>query len=143
MRDGGGAKQRIDSRTAAVFTRSLRYQKLIFLDQQMVIRRSYVDPPWFKRLSILCQATMKAPVPTQPMDQGVGCILRRHVLNDENRSRKIARQLTDKIIQSVQTSGGSPNDDNVTSFVSHNASLSASLARVTDASHLLFDIVRC
>src|SRR5579859_6939833 len=60
------------------------------------------------------------------MDQGVGCILRRHVLNDENGSRKIARQLTDEIIQSVQTSGGSPDDDNVPSFVSHNASLSAS-----------------
>jgi hypothetical protein len=66
------------------------------------------------------------------MDQGVGRILRRHVLNDEDGSRKIARQLTDKIIQSVQTSGGSPyDDDDVTSCVSHNASLSASPARIT------------
>jgi hypothetical protein len=120
--DSGGAKQRINSRTAAVFSGSLCNHELVFLDQQMVIRRSDVNPSPLKWLSIFCQPTPKALVPTQPVDQGVARILWGHVLDYEDGSGKIARQLTDKIIESVQPSRRSPNDYDVTPSVLHKRS---------------------
>jgi hypothetical protein len=75
------------------------------------------------------------------MDQGVGCIFRCHVLNDEDGCGKITRQLTDEIIQSVQTARGSTDDDDVTSFISHKALLSANCrsAHCTWQAAKLFD----
>ena len=58
-------------------------------------------------------------VPTQPVQQSLGGIFRGHVLDDEDRRRKIGRQFADQLVESFQAARRRADDDDVAALARH------------------------
>jgi hypothetical protein len=85
----------------------------------VIVRSSDIDSPWLKSLAIFCELTAESSVAAQSVQQGSSSVFRRHMLDDKNGRSKIAGQLTDKSIESFQTSGRRTDNDDVMSFTCH------------------------
>jgi hypothetical protein len=123
MRHGRRAKERIDCRSVSIFAGPLSYQHLVFLNQEMIVRRSDIDASWLKTLAIFGQLRLKGLMAVQPPQQRFPGIVSRHVLDDEDGCRQVGRQLANKLVERFQSACRRAENNYVSTLRRHIASL--------------------
>jgi hypothetical protein len=104
IRHGGGAKQWIDARPRAVLSRAFGHTQFSLHDQQVMVGRSHVDVAGLEGLRVVRLGAAKGPSLVHRVEQRTPRRVRRHVMNDDDRSWEVPRQLRDQPRQRVHSS---------------------------------------
>jgi len=84
MRDCGRTKQWIDSWPTSVLAGPLSHEHLVRLQQEVMIRRRDVDPPWLEPFAVFGKVHVKRLVTAEAVRERCPRIVRRHVLDNEH-----------------------------------------------------------